>query len=164
MKLMEIKSKPGTYIGVRLTKESVKLIRKFIKDNQIPNGVQGDNIHITLVYSRKHLPNAKKMINTAFNEPPQVTPSNAFHLWGDDGDTLVVEVKCPYLIDRHEYFRTQGATHDYDDYTPHITLSYNAADFAKKLETLKWDLGPLFIETEYTTPLDLDWTSNNDEK
>lgn len=163
MILTEIKKKPGTYIGVKIDEKSQKLLKQFAKENEIPNVVRTDNIHMTLVYSRQVIPNVEDMLITSFNEMPEATPTNEFHLWGDNEDTLVMKVDCPYLTERHEFFKMQGATHDYPSYEPHITISYDADCCKDKLKELKWNLGPLHIKAEYHEPLDLDWTSNNDE-
>ena len=108
MKLMEISKikKDGTYVGVRLDKKSLDKIEKFIKDNNIKNPTPREDIHITLVYSRKIVPNAKKLINTQINNET-VNPTGKFDCWGDDKNSLVMLVKSDYLQKRFKFFETR---------------------------------------------------------
>lgn len=122
--IMEAESN-GTYVGIRLSPQTEKDVNQYIKDNNIPNddSLKEWGFHVTIVYSRKVLddfkPESKSYKATAIG----------FDLFGDDEDTLVMKLKSPELTKRHEQIRKEhGATHDYDSYEPHITLSYDAAE------------------------------------
>jgi 2'-5' RNA ligase len=164
MKLMEISKvkKDGTYIGVRLDKKSLDKIEKFIKDNNIKNATPREDIHITLVYSRKIVPNAKKLINTQINNEP-AKPTGKFDCWGEEENSLVMLVESDYLQKRFKMFESKGAIFGFDSYTPHITLTYDAQLTDKNIiKNLKWDGGDLFLLKEYHEDLDLDWNDNDE--
>jgi hypothetical protein len=60
---------------------------------------------------------------------------------------------------RHKNLRMIGATHDFNTYQPHITLSYDVGeDFDVNL--LPIYNGPLEFDVEYIEPLQLDWSDN----
>jgi 2'-5' RNA ligase len=40
------------------------------------------------------------------------------------GNCLVLELSSPEIEELHEYARSLGCTHDYPEYTPHVTLTY----------------------------------------
>lgn len=52
--MMEAK-KTGSYIGVKFSKESNDKIFEFMKDINIPNMVNRDDFHSTIIYSKKNL-------------------------------------------------------------------------------------------------------------
>lgn len=165
MKLKELhennKTKQGTYAGVRYSNESVTAITKYIKDNNIPNPVATHKMHTTLLYSRKFLPKYKPQGKLT---PPLKATFDSFVVWEttppdptqEPWNCLVMKLKCPALVELHKkYMKEHQATYDYDEYSPHITLSYNIGDL---------DVGrlPNFdvvleIVEEYGEDLELDW-------
>ena len=64
-----------------------------------------------------------------------------------------------YLEERHKYSRILGATYDYPDYKPHITLSYNLGAQAIDLSITDVNV-PITISHEVVEDLDLDWTKD----
>lgn len=165
MKLEEITRqqhhKDGTYFGVRFTHDTKQNLSKYIKRNKIPNPIDPEEFHTTVVYSRKALPNVRSWGVVT----PMITGKpNKFEVWkSHDGDNhvLVLKYDCQALTDRHNFLVNEfGATHDFEEYIPHITLSYDVGeDFdVGKLKKFKHEIG---IEREYSQPLDLDWKKNN---
>lgn len=134
MKLTEIKKTPnGSYAAVKLDKSTTDSVLDYIKENNIPNGLRADKMHATLLYSRKHLPDytpAGKM------EKPFVGTFSGFEIFESSSDDseektncLVLRFICESLSKRHKYLmKEHGATYDYDEYKPHITLSYDVGD------------------------------------
>lgn len=41
------------------------------------------------------------------------------------GKALVIELACPGACQLHKWMRSKGGSHDYPDYIPHLTLSYD---------------------------------------
>lgn len=157
MKLREIvvesKSK-GTYIGVRYSKSSENIIKDFIKENNIPSPdsiKDNGGIHTTLIYSRKVLDDFKPKKN--YNGTS--VKIKGYKKLGENKNCLVMELTAPELVKRHKQIRKEhGATHDWNEYIPHITLSTEAQDFDEtKLPLLKKQLK---IQGEYSMPLDDD--------
>jgi hypothetical protein len=169
MLLMEIHNKKGTYAGVRFDDATTDAVLRYIDENNIPNGLNPSSMHTTLLYSRKFLPDyeAQGTIDPAYEGTP-----TTFDVWqstSDDGSSsncLVIKYDCPELTKRHEYLmKTHGATYDFPDYTPHITLSYNIGNMdIKKLPSILDILPTINVVSEYQEDLDLDWAATKGHK
>ena len=153
-----IPKKEGTYVGLNLSKESIKLLKKFQESLGIEESFP---FHITLVYSRKKINmDIKKHVN-------KVIRASHFHIFDntdDGGDrALVIKFDCPYCQSRFNYAKTAlGATWDYPDYEPHITLSYNwEGDIPDNILLNDFKIN---IESEYTEPLNLEWSDTKVKK
>lgn len=150
MKLNEIKKTPklGTYAGVRFDDTTADDLLKYIEDNNIPNSVK--DFHSTLLFSRKHLP---KYMPITYDKPLMGKPTEVTNL-GDD-KTIVIKFDAPELKKRHKkLMKEHGGTWDYDDFIPHVTLSYDAKRVdVSKLTTPKFSIK---IVKEYLEPLEID--------
>lgn len=160
--LYEMKQQKGTYVGVKFDKETVDAISKYIKDNNIPNAIKPDEIHTTLLYSRKHCPN---YIPGGMYKKPIIATPKEFTVWETNPDAgtktkcLIVKLNCPELVDRHnELMDEHDATFDYDKYQPHVTLSYDIGDIdVKDLPDISDTVKEFKIIEEYGETLQLDW-------
>lgn len=142
----------GTYVSVNLDKASAKKLDSFAATNGIKNPLNADDYHTTIIYSRKGVPEAEGYdINlplTAQISGWEIFPTQ------DNKKALVGLINSTELKNHHDALKKMGATHDYPDYSPHITLSYdydgevpkNVPDFKvtfnkKTVEGLdpKWD-------------------------
>ncbi len=170
MKLHELKEalkKKGTYAGVRFCDNTKDAIQAYMDENNIPNMLDKEKLHSTLLYSRKHCPDYTPAGNVSMVGVPK-----EFDVWntqapeGSGKDTsraLVLKYECPELEQRHMSLRKEhGATHDFPDYTPHITLSYDIGDTdVDQLPDISKFLSQINIVKEYGEDLDLDWASAN---
>lgn len=148
----------GTYAAVTFCDESVNTLTKFVEDNEIPNPVAPEKFHCTLMYSRKPVPEFEPQ---SVIDPQWAAEHKNFELWDsqpdDDGNTrkvLVMQLDCPELVDRFNFIMDNyDATYDFDEYKPHVTLSYDAGeDF--DVSTLKWAGGdPINVASEYREEL-----------
>lgn len=119
----------GSYAGVKLATETKKLLHEYMGLANLPNVVRPDQLHSTLLYSRKYLPEYK-----AYGE---IKPAWQGHILGLDvfdsrskdgkiARCLVIKYDCKELSDRHQYLMdTHKAEYDFPDYQPHITISYD---------------------------------------
>lgn len=149
-------TKPGTYAGVRFTKETVDQLVKLQKDLGVPDPHPSSKFHSTLLYSKKHLPDYKAI--GKYNPPPVADDTKVkLEIWPSNSGTknvLVVKYKCSWLEDRHsELSDEHGAEWDHPDYIPHITLSYNVGDWKPEHYTIELD-EPITLESEYQEELD----------
>lgn len=157
--IKDIKKHTGTYIGVRFSKKTLTSIRKYIKDNNIPNGLPSKKLHSTVIYSRKYCPDMKPAGEL---DKSLVGIPLSFKIWTSSGDTktncLVLTYKCTDLIARHKQLMDDhNATFDFDEFTPHITLSYDVGDFDIDSLSDVSDIGDIEIIKEYHEDLDLNW-------
>ncbi len=160
MKLIEIAAPRGSYFGAKPTKETTAAMREFMGDHHIPNPLEDDKLHATVVYSRafcgarplgKLNPKWKGKFTEfdMFPTSPRINEAKS-------SKCLVMKFECPEMFERHHYLRKHhGATHDFPDFKPHMTLSYDVGDF-DHLNLPHYD-GPHEFEEEYSEPLDLSW-------
>ena len=147
MKLEEVAAKKGTYAGVRFSNETLENLAKYIEDNDIPDPHR--DFHCTLLFSRKVLP---KYDPIEYNKP-LTGKCKGFELF-NEGKALVLRFDCPELVKRHkELMDEHKATYDYDEYLPHVTLSYDASKV--DVDELPKPKFPIVITKEYKEELTL---------
>lgn len=138
----------GTYVSVELEAASKKELDKWVTDNKIPNAADPDQYHTTVIYSRKGVPDVK---NYDLNLPIEAHISGWKIFPTQNGKKcLVAIIDSPELEKHHKTIRSKfGATHDYPDYHPHVTVSYDytgsAPDTTPKMKLLfsKAEIKPL---------------------
>lgn len=117
----------GTYSSLIPSVESKEEIFAFCNSAGIPNLVESDKYHCTLIYSRKP---CQDISGEDYELPCKALPIG-YKILGDEHKVLVLELYCPQAVRLHTLFRREyGATHDYDTYIPHITI---AKDFTGEL-------------------------------
>ncbi len=149
----------GTYAGLKFSDDTIKMIKEYIEKNDIPNPLNGDDFHSTLLYSRKYLPEyeATGKFDESWTGDPNhfsIFPSNPKN-GGDGSNCLVLEYTCKEQVARFDDLMDKhDATYDFDEYKPHVTLSYDVGDLDYKnlpeLETA------LEIVEEYGEDLKID--------
>src|SRR5690554_274481 len=106
----------GTYVGLHFDEHSKKMVEKIVNDERIPNPIDYEKIHTTLVYSKKPLPDFEAEGDL---EEPIEAEIDEFEIFKskEGNNVLVAKLKCPNCTERHQNAREQhGATHDYDEY------------------------------------------------
>jgi 2'-5' RNA ligase len=121
------KHKDGTYVSLDLSKESRDLLDNFVEMNLgLTERVDTSTFHITIIYSRTPVPSAENLLSMPTNLPVEalavgyeVFPTK------NDGQCLVMRLACPYATRLNSELGKQGATSDYDEYKPHLTIAYD---------------------------------------
>jgi hypothetical protein len=117
----------GTYASLIPSTSSKEKLYAFCASLDVPNLVDQDDYHCTLVYSTTPCPAIAK---EDFGLPIEAI-MRGFKILGDESKVLVIELYCPAAKSLHKHFRkAHDAHHDYDDYIPHITV---AKDFKGEL-------------------------------
>lgn len=149
----------GTYSAVTFTSDTDARIRRFVKKNEIPNGLTTE-YHSTVIYSRKEVPELKALGKFKKKWIGKPTGLKVFETH-DGPEALVLIYDCKEQKERHEHIMdTTDATYDYPNYDMHVTLSYDIGDADKK-ELLKLpieQIGDIIIDNEYVEPFEVDWT------
>lgn len=164
-----INVKKGTYAGAHFSPATVDALSQYCKTHNIPNAIAPDKFHTTILYSRKYCPDYK----AAGKYDPMLVGKalGNFHVWktspsdpnAEKTNCLILPFDCPDLAARHkELMDTHGATYDYDEYKPHVTLSYNIGDL--DVDSLPPFEGDIEIADEYQEDLDLDWAKTKANK
>lgn len=161
----EKKEELGTYAGVRFDDDTIKRIKAYAIDNEIPDRLESRKLHTTLLYSKKHLPD---YVASGDLDEPLIGKPTGFDVWesqpDDEGiksNCLILLYDCSELVKRHKDLMSQHeAEYDFDEYKPHITLSYNIGDLdVSKLNAE--DIGDINITTEYQEELNIGWAKEN---
>lgn len=122
----------GTYAAVRFegTEEKVK----YLKNTGIPN--VNEDLHCTILYSRKYCPNYKPldMTDGYYYEEAIAYPDHLDIFKDKEGkNCLVLILRSGWIVKRHkDLMKEHNATYDFPEYNPHITLSYDIGDFDYK--------------------------------
>lgn len=138
----------GLYVCAKYSEQTLDEIEALQRALKVPNPVPRAKIHSTILYSRVNVP------YVASSGSFEVSKTGTLEVWQtQDGPTLVYVLDSDYLRTRHMYGRAIGGTHDFPDYTPHITLSYNVGPMKF---SGKHDVN-VILSHEKAEPLKLDW-------
>ena len=153
----------GRYIGLHFSPETKEQIKRIIHDEALPEPTPLEKLHTTITYSKN---NPVKDYSVAGKlEEPINACIDSFDVFPtqDGNNCLVAKLDCPDCVERHNRTRELGASYDYDEYIPHITLSYNVGDIspdALDQLTKKYKGCPIVADEEYDEPLNDDWAKN----
>jgi 2'-5' RNA ligase len=117
----------GTYMSTTLSKKSQKDLDNWVSKNNIPSPADPKQYHSTIIYSRKGVPEVK-------NYKIDLPMKDKIKEWKifptqSGAKALVAIMDSPALENHHKTIRKEyGATHDYPDYHPHVTVSYDFGD------------------------------------
>lgn len=116
--------------------------------------VSADDMHVTITYSRAPV-NWMKM-GEALDSELEIPEGGArlSEAFGPDKNTLVLSFVSSQLSWRHEDMVMRGASWDWPDYQPHVSISY---DFSGDASTIKPWTGEIEFGPEVFEPLNEDW-------
>lgn len=118
----------GTFVGIRLDAESQQRIHAYQQANDIKEPIQGKDLHVTLIYSKKTMDDFSA---DGVLEVPYIATITGF---ANYNGVLVCELDCPDLEIKHtDLLHRYNGIHDYDSYSPHVSLSYNFQGDVDKL-------------------------------
>lgn len=119
-----------------------KKLKQYCQKYNIPN-IPSD-FHATMVYSRVHV-DFEPLEFVGVTIPAYNT---GFSKWKTDKSWIIVlTLNSKWLNYRFREAKELGATWDFPEYSPHITLSYDAYDYdITQLHPIDFDL---IIESEY---------------
>lgn len=130
------------------------------KAQGIATTIDGSDMHVTIAFSRQPIDWLKVEAND-WNEEKDGTlvinpggPRLVERL-GKNGEALVLLFGSSRLAWRHEQIRNAGASWDWPEYQPHVTISYNAPDI--DVDAIEPYRGVLRFGPEIFEPLDDDW-------
>lgn len=130
------------------------------KKNGITSTLTPDDMHVTVLYSRTAVDPMKMGEGWSGDEKGNLTikPGGPRAIERLGPDAVVLLFASSDLTWRHQSMIENGASHDYDEYQPHVTISYEVpSDF--DLAALKPFTGELRFGPELFENLDLDWKS-----
>jgi len=117
-----------------------------------------EDLHVTICYSKEPL--SWKRAGPA-DETEIVVPGDtkrSVEPLGDAG-AVVLRFESDDLSGRWKHFRDAGASWDYEEYQPHMTVSYEAGDL--DLEAVENFPGPIVLGPETYKQVDEGWSSDS---
>lgn len=135
------------YIAVQPDARSQELWCEWLLKNDITKQTH-QGTHITIAYSKTRCDlaalfgwtSADDIFTTTLKMPTplRITPKDmlGWEQFGKEGEYLVMLVKHPTLHHMHRNCLNMGATTDFPDYKPHITIDESRDDIDKDLLTL----------------------------
>ena len=127
------------------------------KKNGFGSTLAAEDMHVTILYSRSPV-DPMKMGETWTSEESgglTIKPGGPRALERFNEGAVALQFASWSLESRHREMVEAGGSHDWPEYLPHVTLSYQAGDI--DLETLVPYSGELRFGPEVFEPLDLDW-------
>lgn len=113
-----------------------------------------DDMHVTVMYSRKGL----NWVNLKADAPAVVAKGGPRTV-EQFGKATVLCFESPSLEIRHVQLRASGASFDFDQYRPHVTLTYEGADHLD-LSDVEPFTGGLSFGEEVISPIKADWADD----
>lgn len=156
------KHKDGTYVALEMSKESKDLLDTFVEMNLgLTERVDKNTYHITVIYSRTPVPSAEALTNTNTSIPVEAQPVG-YEIFPtkNDGLCLVMRIICPYATRINSQLAREGATSDYTEYKPHITIAYNIKEQVD-VNSLPVPQFQLIFDKIKVDPLDPQFTPEN---
>jgi hypothetical protein len=145
-----------TYAALKLHPASARLLKKWAESRGIKNVYSPGEFHITTVYSRE--PISYKPHD--FKDGPEEVYPDKLDLLGREPDkmSVVLKLKKGDLPDqRFKAAKDAGASHDFPEYLPHITIAPPGHGITDVSELEDIDLSeidfPLLIDYEYCDEL-----------
>lgn len=110
----------GTYVAVKFSADTLLRLESLQKSIKLSNPLPLEELHSTVCYSRNPIYVVPKVGN-------KIIAVHGFveNLKTKNGNAVILRLDSPYLVERHEQLKRLGATHDFPDYLPHISLSYD---------------------------------------
>lgn len=146
----------GLYVAVKYTERSTNEMLNSMSKFNIPNLLTADKIHTTIIYSKTY-----DNIKTAeYKVMKPVAVIGSMEIWKTQGgkSALVAKLDAPDLSIRHNWLmKNHNLTYDYDEYKPHITLSYDVPDDFDVPKTIP-EIS-LIVDHEYQEDLIDDWSN-----
>lgn len=154
------------------TPRPLYVYRKLLNASELIDWAQGldvkaspaDQLHVTILYSKQ--PVDPMQMGEGWSSDPdgglviKAGGPRALERFGDGA--LVLQFASWSLQSRHNEMVQAGASHDWPEYLPHVTIGYEAGDI--DLETIKPYAGELRFGPEIFEPLDLDWKAKVTEE
>lgn len=154
------KHKNGTYVSMDLSDESRALLDNFVEMSLgLTERVDPSTYHITIIYSRTPVPTAEHIAGMSTDTTASVVGYEVFPT-KNDGKCLVMRLEYSFANSLNSKLTQEGATSDYDQYKPHLTLAY---DMSQEVDptTLPIPQFPLSFNHVKVAALETDYIPKN---
>lgn len=154
-----VEDKNGIYIAVKYSNNTEKALLDIQDKYDLPN--VNTDFHTTLIYSKVGgIPIPEDYDSS---EHTNLVETDVYsEIWNTkDGRTLVLLFPHTYLEEKHKMLMDKyGYNFDYDEYKPHITLSYDIGDLDISIN----EQIPMEITNGYYEPLNENYIDTDSSK
>lgn len=158
------KSEPRPLYVSRPVLNAAEIIR-WAKGEGFSSCLPADDLHVTVAYSKRPV-NWMAIEPEGWPEDGSLTvPAGGprvLERLGPEGKATVLRFSSWQLAWRHQQIRDAGASWDWPEYCPHVTLSYDAADLDLD-GIVAWN-GPIRLGPERFEAIKEDWAASVTEK
>lgn len=135
----------GTFVAARLSADTRRHVAKWQVRYIVPAPVSQKELHVSIINSPVAFPAAAVADAHAFKGVVVDGKAMRLQVWhtSDGKSCLVFVFESAPLSELHERMKELGGEHSFDDYTPHLALSYDLG-----AETKEWER----IAATATTP------------
>jgi 2'-5' RNA ligase len=142
--------KKTLYVSRKLLNASEFL--KWAKEEGFEKTLDADSLHVTIAFSKKEVEwnNIEKETRNVRIKGGQRTISSL----GDEG-AIVLKFQSKLLEERWKYYLDKGASWDYKQYMPHVSITYSGS--GPNIKTIVPYDGELLFGPEILKEVDLDW-------
>ncbi|UPT53037.1 hypothetical protein [Synechococcus phage Yong-M3-232] len=134
------------------------------KANGFESTLPAADMHVTVLYSKRPV-DPMKMGETWTGEEGgglTIKPGGPRALERFGEGAVVLQFASWSLQSRHEQMVREGASHDYPEYLPHVTLTYEAPEGLDLAAIVPYS-GELRFGPEVFAPIDEDWKAKIEE-
>lgn len=149
MRFEEIQ-KSGLYVAVGFSRQTQNAIANFAKKHKVPNRFSRTKFHSTIIYSKKPCKEYIPVEN--INYKASFGGWDVFPSLNKQKNALVMLLKSEDLVKRYsQLMKELDASSEYDEFKPHITLSYDIGNYdVKQLPKFEYNIE---IIKEYSEPI-----------
>lgn len=122
----------------------------WMKEQGFPSMLDQSDLHVTCCFSREPLDWTK-----APTSDETIMIAGGLRSIEVFGSAIVLTFESNRLQERHQGFRDAGASYDFDEYRPHVTLTYAPGDL--DLSKVQPFTGDLVFGAEVYQPVNLNW-------
>ncbi len=153
----------GTYVAVKYNQYGVFKLLEVANKFKVPNVLKLDDVHTTLIYSSKGDNSVEVYPSINYIAIPK-----QLEIWksSNGSSCLVLVLNSDAMVNRHkELMAKHDFVYDYNEYKPHVTISYNTEDWNELEEMNKYIIENrvyfmLLTTNEYAEELDIGWKDN----
>ena len=136
----------GTYFALQPSGATRNRLQDLVSELNIDNAVKPMEYHCTVIYSKTPCPQMRNFRPKL----PIWAMGVEFLLFGENKNILVLKLESISLHKLYDDLQIYNPSSDYDQYNPHITLSYNWEEELPKLK----EVIPVCFDTFLCTPLE----------
>jgi hypothetical protein len=117
--------------------------------------LNADDLHVTIAYSKQPVDWAS--LKPRDNSVMVAGGPRAIEALGKEGDAVVLRFESDRLDERHQQFKDAGASWDWPEYKPHLTIAYKGEGEDIDLSSIEPFAGDLEFGPEEFAEVDEDW-------